>query len=90
MCRNIKQLFNFETIATNKEIHDAAVQFVWKVSGMQKPGSENQLEIDKSVEEITVSIEKLFDKLKITSKPKNRETEITKRKLRNEKRFGRK
>ena len=37
MCRNIKTLYNFEPPTTRDEIHAAAVQYVRKVSGMQKP-----------------------------------------------------
>ena len=37
MCRNIKPLFNFEPPVTEAEVHDAALQFVRKISGYRKP-----------------------------------------------------
>ena len=37
MCRNIKPLFNFEPPAAEDEIHAAALQFVRKISGFNKP-----------------------------------------------------
>jgi hypothetical protein len=35
MCRNIKTLFNFDPPATDEEIHNAALQFVRKVSARE-------------------------------------------------------
>ena len=37
MCRNIHTLFNYEPPATEHEVHDAALQYVRKVSGFTKP-----------------------------------------------------
>ena len=42
MCRNIKQLYNFEPHASSDEVHAAALQFVRKVSGFQKPSVANE------------------------------------------------
>jgi hypothetical protein len=42
MCRNIRTLYNFEPETTREEIHDAALQYVRKVSGMQKPSQANE------------------------------------------------
>jgi hypothetical protein len=39
MCRNIKTLFNFEPPVTEAEVRAAALQYVRKVSGFNKPSS---------------------------------------------------
>lgn len=52
MCRNIKTLFNFEPPATNDEVHDAALQFVRKLSGSTKPSKRNEHAFNHAVEAI--------------------------------------
>ena len=52
MCRNIRQLHNFEPPATADEVHDAAVQFVRKISGSTKPSAANAAAFEQAVEEI--------------------------------------
>jgi hypothetical protein len=49
MCRNIRTLFNFEPPATEAEIHDAALQFVRKLSGFQRPSNANAVAFDRAV-----------------------------------------
>ena len=48
MCRNIRTLFNFEPPATEEEIQAAALQFVRKISGFNKPSQANQEAFDKA------------------------------------------
>ena len=55
MCRNIRTLYNFEPPVTEGEIHDAALQYVRKVSGMQKPSQANQQAFETAVAEIAHS-----------------------------------
>jgi hypothetical protein len=88
MCRNIKTLFNFETPATDKEIHDAALQFVRKVSGFNKPSQANEPAFNNAVEAIAMISRNLLDSLETTAPPKNRAEEITKARTRNLKRFA--
>ena len=88
MCRNIKNLFNFDPPATKDEIHGAAVQFVRKVSGSQKPSNLNEEAFNKAVLEVSESVTKLLNSLETTSKPRNREVEAAKAKERSQKRFG--
>lgn len=88
MCRNIKPLFNFEPVATDEEIRNAALQFVRKVSGFQKPSETNQKPFDKAVEEISKTVRHLFNSLETSAEPKNREVEAEKAKLRSQKKFG--
>lgn len=88
MCRNIKNLFNFDPPATDEEIHNAAVQFVRKISGFQKPSQLNQIAFEKAVEEIEHTLKTLLNSLITDSKPKNREEEAEKARLKSIKRFG--
>jgi hypothetical protein len=89
MCRNIRVLFNFEPPATDDEIHAAALQYVRKVSGTNKPSTKNEAPFDKAVREIEAITKKLLANLETVSEPKNREVEAVKAKERNIKRFGR-
>ena len=52
MCRNIRPLYNFEPPATHEEVHDAALQFVRKVSGFTKPAKANEEAFERAVDEI--------------------------------------
>lgn len=80
MCRNIKNLYNFDPAATDLEIQNAAMQFVRKVTGSSKPSQQNQVMFDRAVSEISVSVQKLLETM-MTSQPlKNREVEAAKAK----------
>jgi hypothetical protein len=88
MCRNIRLLFNFDPPATDQEIQAAALQFVRKVSGSQKPSERNAAVFEAAVQEIAEVTRKLVDSLETSAPPKNREEEAEKAKLRSIKRFG--
>ena len=88
MCRNIKQLFNFEPPATEDEIRAAALQFVRKVSGSTKPSQKNQDAFDEAVEAIAEITDDLLRKLVTQAPPKDREEEARKARARSAKRFG--
>jgi hypothetical protein len=88
MCRNIKPLFNFDPPATDAEIYDAALQFVRKVSGFQKPSEVNKVAFENAVDEVTEVTKRLFDSLQTDAQKKNREEEARKRKEKSMKRFG--
>lgn len=88
MCRNIKPLYNFEPPTTEDEIRAAAIQFVRKISGFQKPSGVNEKAFETAVEEITESSQKLLESLMTNAPPKNREVEREKAKERNRIRFG--
>lgn len=89
MCRNIKPLFNYDPPATKAEIEDAALQFVRKISGFQKPSQINEVAFAHAVQETTLMIEKLLRSLQTAAEPRNRANEIAKRKALSAKRFGR-
>jgi hypothetical protein len=88
MCRNIRQLHNFDPPANEEEIHDAALQFVRKISGSTKPSQANAEAFDLAVEEVTAATRKLLDSLVTSAPPKNREEEAAKRRARYEARFA--
>ena len=88
MCRNIRQLHNFEPPATSQEVHDAALQYVRKVAGTTKPSQANQEAFDRAVGEIAHATQHLLDDLVTAAPPKNREEEAAKRRARSEQRYA--
>ncbi|OCP36093.1 DUF2277 domain-containing protein [Ensifer sp. LC163] len=82
MCRNIKPLFNFDPPATDEEIHDAAVQFVRKLSGTTKPSKRNQAAFERAVNSIAACARELLDTLDTSQPPRNREEEAAKARAR--------
>jgi len=89
MCRNIKILFNFDPPVTDEEIEAAALQFVRKVSGFNKPSLANEEAFRGAVEQITATSKQLLLSLETNAPPRNREVEIAKARARAAQRFGR-
>lgn len=87
MCRNIRQLHNFEPSATSDEVRAAALQYVRKVSGSTKPSQANQEAFDRAVDEVAHATHHLLEALTTQAPPKNREVEAAKAKERSAKRF---
>ena len=88
MCRNIKPLFNFEPPTTEEEIRAAALQFVRKVSGSNKPSQANEAAFLAAVDEITTSSSALFSALQTNAAPKNRTEEAANARVRTAQRFS--
>jgi hypothetical protein len=88
MCRNIKILFNFQPPATDDEVRAAALQFVRKITGFNKPSKANEASFLAAVEEVTMVSRRLLYSLETTAPPKNREEEAAKAKARSVQRFG--
>lgn len=88
MCRNIKPLFNFEPPATQSETHDAALQFVRKVSGFTRPSQANEAAFHEAVEEIDRSVRKLLKALGTKAPPRDREVVAAKVRERTRQRYG--
>lgn len=86
MCRNIRQLHNFEPPASTDEVEAAALQYVRKVSGSTKPSQANQAAFDRAVAEAT---RHLLDALVTTAPPKDREVEAAKARARAAERYAR-
>ena len=88
MCRNIKTLFNFEPPATDDEVRAAAMQFVRKLSGFNKPSKANEAAFDLAIEQVTEVATTLLASLVTNAEPRDREVEAEKAKLRSAERFG--
>ena len=52
MCRNIRTLYNFDPPADESEIEAAALQYIRKVSGFNKPSRANAEAFDEAVAEV--------------------------------------
>lgn len=88
MCRNIRTLFNFDPPASDDEIHAAALQFVRKISGTQKPSRANDEAFARAVAEVTATAKRMLAELTTTAPPRNREVEAARARERNRARFG--
>ncbi len=86
MCRNIKTLFNFDPPVTDEEIREAALQFVRKVSGFNKPSKANENAFFAAVYEVAAASKNLLNSLETTAPPRRREDEAIKARARAAKR----
>ena len=84
MCRNIRTLHNFAPPATEEEVRDAALQYVRKISGSNKPSQANAEAFERAVETIAEATSRLLADLVTTAPPKDREVEAAKRRARYE------
>jgi len=88
MCRNIKNLFNFEPPVTEEEIRASSLQFVRKISGFNKPSKANEAPFNAAIEEVAGVARRLLHSLETSAPPRNREEEAAKAKARAVARFG--
>jgi hypothetical protein len=88
MCRNIRPLHNFEPEATKDEVHDAALQYVRKISGMNKPSKVNEEVFNRAVHDIAHATMHLLADLETNAPPKDREVEAAKRRARAQQRYA--
>ena len=88
MCRNIKTLFNFDPPATEEEIEAAALQFVRKLSGFNKPSKTNEPAFHRAIEEVSAVARTLLDSLVTSAEPRDRELEAQRARARAAERFG--
>jgi hypothetical protein len=63
MCRSIKVLRRPGLTATPDELHGAALQFVRKISGFQKPSRANQEAFDRAVAEVAATSRRLLESI---------------------------
>jgi hypothetical protein len=88
MCKNIHTLHNFEPPATDDEVRAAALQYVRKVSGSNKPSRANAEAFDRAVDEVAAATGRLLAGLSTSAPPKDREIEAAKRRARAVARFA--
>ncbi len=88
MCRNIRTLYNFEPPTSPDEIHLASLQYVRKVSGMQKPSKANAEACERAVAAVAIATERLLAELVTAAAPRDRELDAQRRRARSAARFG--
>lgn len=88
MCRNIRTLYNFDPPATSDEVHAAALQYVRKISGFNKPSRANEEAFDLAVGRVAAASMELLSQLKTTAPPRDREVEAAKARARAAERFA--
>ena len=88
MCRNIHTLFNYEPPATAEEVHDAALQYVRKISGFTKPSQANEEAFARAVDEVSQATARLIGSLVTAAAPRDREVEAERKRARAAERFA--
>ena len=89
MCRNIKPLFNFEPPVNEEEIRQAALQFVRKISGFNKPSKANEAAFFAAVDAVAAASTTLLNSLETNASPRNRAEEDALARARSAQRFSR-
>jgi hypothetical protein len=88
MCRNIRTLYNFDPPASEEEVRAAALQYVRKISGFNKPSQANEEAFARAVDAVAAVSVELLDALSTTAPAKNREVEAAKARARAAQRFA--
>ena len=88
MCRNIKMLFNFDPPVTDEEVRAASLQYVRKISGVNKPSKANEAAFLAAVNEVAMVSARLLSSLETNAPKRNREEKAAKARARNAERFG--
>jgi len=88
MCRNIRNLYNFEPPATEEEVHASSLQYVRKISGFTKPSQANEAAFERAVEAVAEVSRRLLDELVTNAPPKDREVEAAKARARSAQRYA--
>ena len=87
MCRNIRPLYNFDPPTSHDDIRNASLQFVRKVSGMNKPSKANEPAFNRAIDEVFEAIHTLMHSLETKAPPRNRDEEIAKLRAKSALRF---
>jgi hypothetical protein len=88
MCRNIRPLHNYDPPTTEHEVHEAALQYVRKVSGMTKPSRANEEAFARAVEAVAAATSTLLGELVTAAPPRDRAAEIARARERSAQRFA--
>jgi hypothetical protein len=88
MCRNIKLLFNFDPPVADSEVRAASLQFVRKISGINKPSRANEASFQAAIDAIAGTSSDFLRALETSAPPKNREAVAAKLKEKSVKRFA--
>ncbi len=82
MCRNIRPLFNYDPPVTDEDVRQAALQFVRKISGFNKPSKTNEAAFQAAVDEIAAASSRLLASLETSAPRRDRAAEIAIRRRR--------
>jgi hypothetical protein len=88
MCRNIRTLHNFEPPATAEECHASALQYVRKISGMNKPSAANADAFNHAVAAVTAVTQELVASLVTSAPRRDRDIEAAKARARSAERYA--
>ncbi|HZU60617.1 MAG TPA: DUF2277 domain-containing protein [Solirubrobacteraceae bacterium] len=88
MCRNIRTLYNFDPPASEEEVRAAALQYVRKISGFNKPSRVNEEAFARAVDAVAAASSELLAHLETPAPPKDREVEAAKARARAAQRFA--
>ena len=88
MCRNIRTLHNYEPAASETEIHDAALQYVRKISGSTRPSRANAEAFDRAVAAVAAATGRLLEELTTAAPPRDRELDAARRRARARERYA--
>ena len=86
MCRSIKTL-RTEAVVTDDDVRAAALQFVRKLSGFNKPSKANELTFNRAVDQVAQAAHELLQSLVSNAPPRDREVELAKARARTAERF---
>jgi hypothetical protein len=82
MCRNIRVLHNFAPPTTPEEIRAAALQYVRKVSGLNRPPQVDEASFAAAIDDVARATTRLLDALSVRGEARTREREKERAKLR--------
>ena len=88
MCRNIRTLYNFDPPASDEEVRAAALQYVRKISGFNKPSRANEEAFANAVDAVAQASSRLLAELRTTAPAKDREIEAAKARARAAERYA--
>ncbi|MGZ4180796.1 MAG: DUF2277 domain-containing protein [Solirubrobacteraceae bacterium] len=88
MCRNIRTLYNFDPPATEEEVRAAALQYVRKISGFNKPSRANEEAFERALDAVAAASAQLLSALSTAAPPKDREVEAAKARARSAQRYA--
>lgn len=75
MCRNIRVLHNFQPPTTPDEVRAAALQYVRKVSGLNKPSQADEAAFAAAIDAVTAATTTLLEALTSRGTVRTREGE---------------
>ena len=88
MCRNIRTLYNFDPPASEEEVRSAALQYVRKISGFNKPSKANAEAFERALDAVAEASTELLRALQTSAPPKDREAEAAKARARSAQRYA--